>query len=661
MNTPKVTSRIPSAAVDGKSVVVIKSRLIKPEDFEGAEETEIAAQITLPQEGGWGWMVIFGSFWSIFILDGTALTYGSMFRDISEDLAVSDSLVAFINSTAIALYLLAGPLASALINRFGFRTMCMTGSIICCFSLVCTYFSTNYATICLFYGVIAGFGYCLINLASCLIVGFYFEKLRAFALALATSGSSVGISIMFPVNSHLVKIAGWRVVVLLHSGLFGLVFFLGMTFKPLLSLTVRATTDSHDPTKTVTYLPNISTAGIRAPASHTEGLVATATERLFSAVSNVNFPTAANVIDEMVVTTSTQPGQPGQPGQPSQPGQPGTSTAAVSRLTITAQVPQGGMTPRQLKQVQSIMSRTSVADKSRRVIVEAIPGPKKPKKRKCWARFCNWEEDIPQSRPLYRDDAFYEGKLENLAVYQKSVMDTSANTRTGLEYQLAVSRAVTTMDLKEKRGIFTTAVRRILATMMDPHLLTKKSFLLLCSSGMAMYVGYLIPYVFIQDRNRDEGIAEYHCNFYVTSIGIANTAGRLVLGLLATKVDALKVFIVSCVLTGVGTLASNLYFDAYYQYFCCCIFGFFVAGLACLRSMVLVELYGLEKLTNATGMMLLFQGLGSLVSTPIASTLKNSFGFSSAFYFAGSFMFFSGLLLIPLKLITKRESKDNKT
>lgn len=620
-----------------KSILVIPSRVVtRPDETEGAEETEIAAQITVPQEGGWGWVVVFASFWSIFILDGVAFTFGSVFGDITQDFGLSESVVAIVNSIAIALYLTAAPLASAFINRYGFRACAMTGSVICSCALLSTYFCTTYGSLCVFYGAFAGFGYCLINMASSLVVGFYFEKLRSIALAIATTGSSVGVMIMYPFNAYIVKTAGWRVLTLLHAGLFGIVFYLGMAFRPLLSLTVTKTTE--DPTKTVTYLPSL--AVVKGAPSRTrankEILQPTVAERLFSAVSNANFPTAAAVVDEGMVATATQPGP---------------STAAVSKLTIT---PQGGISHRQLKQVQSIISKASVQDKSKKT-VELTGQVDKPKKRSCWARLCHWEEHVSQARPMYRDDAFYDGKLKNLPAYQKSMMDTSSEPKTGLEYQLAVSRAVTTVDLRERRGVFTTAARRVLATMMDPKLLKKSSFLLFSFSGFLTYLGFLVPYVFLEDRNKSYGLDPQHCSLFVSAIGFSNAIGRLVLGALACKVDPLNLFTFSCTTAGIVTMLSEISLNLYYQYFYCCVFGFFIASIACLRSMVLVNLYGLDKLTNATGMVLLFQGLGSLISTPIASVLKTYFSYRLTFYVAGACITLSGVILIPVKTISKRE------
>ena len=626
-----------------KSILLTPSRIVsRPDNLEGGEETEIAAQILVPQEGGWGWVVVAAAFCSVCILDGISFTFGSLLKDISNDLGVSEPLIAFINSLAVAIYFIAGPIASAFINRFGFRACMMSGSVLSSFSLFISYFATNFPSLCIFYGCFAGFGYCLINMSASLVVGFYFERLRSLALAIATCGSSVGVMSFYPFNSYLVKLAGWRTTTLLHSGFMGMTYFLGMTFQPLLSFTVATTTE--DPTRTVTYLPNLSTAVLQPGRTKAEELLPTATERLFCAASNLNFPTAAAVVDDSKIPPDSQPGP---------------STAAVSKLTLTANAPQGGISPRQLKQVKSIMSKSSIQDKMKRSI-EVTVSVEQPKKSGCCGWLCHWDQHIPQSRPLYRDDVFYDGKLEKLPVYQKSMMKTTTS-KTGLEYQLAVSRAATAVDLRERRGIFTTAARRVLATMMDPKLLKKKSFLCLCMAGLLIYIGFLTPYVFIQSSTLKAGLDTQHCNLFVSVIGFSNALGRLILGAVAVKVNPLHLYIFSMIISGLATIFSHIMFNLYYQYLYCFVFGFFVSCVASLRSMVLVSLYGLDNLTNATGIVLLFQGVGSLVSTPIASILKDIYGYSVAFYVAGAFIMTGGLILIPVKYMSNKENKTCAT
>lgn len=72
-----------------------------------------------------------------------------------------------------------------------------------------------------------------------------------------------------------------------------------------------------------------------------------------------------------------------------------------------------------------------------------------------------------------------------------------------------------------------------------------------------------------------------------------------------------------------------------------------------------MELLGLEKLTNAFGLLLLFQGVASMIATPLAGMIVKYSGaggdFSAAFYAAGAFLVFSAILCFPLARIQKAE------
>lgn len=121
----------------------------------------------------------------------------------------------------------------------------------------------------------------------------------------------------------------------------------------------------------------------------------------------------------------------------------------------------------------------------------------------------------------------------------------------------------------------------------------------------------------------------------------------------------------------------------------CATFGFTIGAYVGLTSVILVDLLGLEKLTNAFGLLLLFQGIASLVGPPIAGNLslnlnnsdlfvasadfinplvdlgrlKDNLGsYDAGFYLAGSMIAASGLMLffIPcLQRMTKSRDQGS--
>lgn len=90
-----------------------------------------------------------------------------------------------------------------------------------------------------------------------------------------------------------------------------------------------------------------------------------------------------------------------------------------------------------------------------------------------------------------------------------------------------------------------------------------------------------------------------------------------------------------------------------------CFFVLFLAAcFSALRSIIAVDLMGIEKLTNAFGILMLFQGLAAVVGTPIAGALYDATqSYDYSFYFAGILITISAILCYPLKPINRWEKK----
>ena len=66
---------------------------------------------------------------------------------------------------------------------------------------------------------------------------------------------------------------------------------------------------------------------------------------------------------------------------------------------------------------------------------------------------------------------------------------------------------------------------------------------------------------------------------------------------------------------------SNFCTDLHTQRMFCAVFGITSGAYVGLTSVVLVDLLGLDKLTNAFGLLLLFQGIASVMGPPIIGRL----------------------------------------
>jgi MFS transporter, MCT family, solute carrier family 16 (monocarboxylic acid transporters), member 14 len=71
-----------------------------------------------------------------------------------------------------------------------------------------------------------------------------------------------------------------------------------------------------------------------------------------------------------------------------------------------------------------------------------------------------------------------------------------------------------------------------------------------------------------------------------------------------------------------ATALSALCLDYYSLAIYAAVFGATIGAYVGLTSVVLVDLLGLDKLTNAFGLLLLFQGIASFVGPPIAGKFR---------------------------------------
>ncbi|KAK3746745.1 hypothetical protein RRG08_059576 [Elysia crispata] len=88
------------------------------------------------------------------------------------------------------------------------------------------------------------------------------------------------------------------------------------------------------------------------------------------------------------------------------------------------------------------------------------------------------------------------------------------------------------------------------------------------------------------------------------------------------------------------------------------IFGLAVAVFVSLRSIIMVELMGLDRLTSAFGLVIMCQGISAFLGAPIAGSLSDTYGnYNAAFYLAGISFALSGISCIPLRRISRWENE----
>lgn len=142
----------PNSAAPETDYVQVPSNSSSQEDEVLDEDIEVV----VPPDGGWGWVVVFASFMSNMIVDGIIFSFGAFLKPISKEFQVTEAHVALVGSLMSGFYLIAGPFASAVANRYGFRVVAIGGSILGAAAFAASYFAPNVNYLYVVFGVLGG-------------------------------------------------------------------------------------------------------------------------------------------------------------------------------------------------------------------------------------------------------------------------------------------------------------------------------------------------------------------------------------------------------------------------------------------------------------------------------------------------------------------------
>jgi len=250
-------------------------------------------------------------------------------------------------------------------------------------------------------------------------------------------------------------------------------------------------------------------------------------------------------------------------------------------------------------------------------------------------------------RPLSRKDIFYSGSVMNLPEYQsqrslagyrQSVLSIPQYSTNRVDVEKGTLELCPCLTLPD-------SVKSVLSSMLDYSLLKNPVFLLIGISNVFGMAGLYVPFVYLVECAEKEGNIESDlASFLLSIIGITNTVGRVFCGWVADFpwVNSLLLNNLSLVVT----TGAVFYFPLcanYNQYIITSvIFGLAISAYISLTSIILVDLLGLDKLTNAFGLLILFRGAAAIVGSPIAGMVydaTNSYRYP--FFMASGFFLLS--------------------
>ncbi|KAG5866395.1 hypothetical protein JTB14_026452 [Gonioctena quinquepunctata] len=477
-----------------------------------------------------------------------------------------------------------------------------------------------------------GIGFGFIYTPSIITIGFYFERWRALATGIAVCGSGIGTFVLAPLNKILINKFGWRGALLCQAALSLSCIIYGSLFRPLKSTKI-AEICSEDEEKTdlvmdPSKLPLVTRLkmeeALRGMKRASVGSIHdnhSSIPRLLGVNNNSEYPRVSDVYHTISI--------PNRKG--SLKGKSLAEALSVPSLSEDRNRPR-----RKSLLLNTDKLKPSIATK------KMVPENKE-------------NHDIV--RPLYRDDIFFNGSLARLPQY---------TSRTSLGYNLAITRLATENDVEEEREnkckLCPEALRRVLATMLDFSLLKSPTFLILAVGGFFTMMGFFVPYMYLVQRADLFKIDAMTSVWLVSSIGIANTIGRMMYGIVTSfpGMNALVINNIALTIGGLATMLSGVSTSVEYQFFYSVVFGLAISSFASLRSVIVVDLLGLEKLTNAFGLLLLFQGVAAIIGAPLAGAfMESTKSIDACFYLSGAMIFISAVMCYPLNWVNQRERRQN--
>ncbi|XP_031341952.1 monocarboxylate transporter 7-like [Photinus pyralis] len=588
---------------------------------------ESGVYIVIPPDGGWGWVVVTAAFFSFLISDGILYTFGIFINDMSEYFQCLKSEVVLIGAITSSMFCFTGPFTAALVNKFGYKRIAVLGSIIASISCFLTAESPSLPLIYLTTGLLGGTGFGMMYLTAVIAVGFYFEKWRALATSMAMCGAGVGGFALPMLLGIMIEKSGWRYTYQIVGFMSMLCIVCAFTFKPI------------KPTKVCVDIAednNLSVILEEGMHGRSHNL---AHPTLYQVRSRIHaYPDDSSNITTSTVTILNK----------------GKFDEEITSEMIVGGTSYGSNTNIAYEEPSSKICPTCIVNNP---ITRCLCKPKP---------IANPLETI--ARPMYRDDIFYCASLAFLPEYQKYTAPETptpnpTNTkRSTVRYSMAVTRAVTQREITESRRyvLCSESIKRTLATMLDFKLLKTVSFALLTANSVLTSMGYYTPYTFIQHRSEQNGISKDIAFWFVPTMGVANTIGRISCGIITSfpGISTVRVMYISLFAGGLATTVSDVSFEVWAQFLYSVVYGFTLACSSVLRSIVIVDLLSLDKLTNAIGILLMFQGMASLIGMYIAGLLRDTSGdYQMSFYFAGGCVLVGSLLLVPIKKVAEWENR----
>ncbi|XP_052068972.1 monocarboxylate transporter 12-like [Mytilus californianus] len=257
-----------------------------------------------------------------------------------------------------------------------------------------------------------------------------------------------------------------------------------------------------------------------------------------------------------------------------------------------------------------------------------------------------------------KDEIIIEKTLENNIVIEKEnpestdVTDkfiensSTRNSRSDTEIQEGVSIS---------RKIYNTILRKF-------SMLKDINFLLFTCSLFIVYFWYDLPYNFTVDRMQGFGFSTKKGSYIVAVIGASHIVGNILFGFLGSRNEKFRFYLYcgSLCIWGVNICAIPSFRDYIPNMILAGTFGLISACQEAIHAVIIIDILGEDKITDAYGLLMFFEGIANLTGPPFAGWLYDISGsYDNTYISGGSCICFAGIMVLVTRICVTKTKNAN--
>ncbi|PSN54235.1 hypothetical protein C0J52_09250, partial [Blattella germanica] len=525
----------------------------------------------------------------------------------------------------------ARPISSSFVNKYGCRSVTIAGSILASACMIASVFAPNVLTLCVTIGLGTGFGFGLIYLPAIVSVTCYFEKYRSLATGIAVCGSGLGTFAFAPLTEYLITEYGWRGAMLIIAALVLNCMILGALFRPVPDNREAQIAKRTDSSSAIVpqSLGGKTTLIVENNSSDHDLQVKTSLHRPRS-IGHLLMPHLGKTPSKTSHTGGSEIARLAL----SQPVLLTSSSASDARFRPT-------FGSQALRKSSGIMYRRDVFYRGS---LHNIPNHRRKRKRNCtWPRRKNYKVLglRPGSQTFFKQEPPVVSHSSNRSECHISKLGSNPWLPQDAKHSEEALQLMEMNGTKQRRDDddYDESGKRIICGCVP------------CSKETVDTLVEMLDFTLLKDpifilftaQAEERQLSTSQASMLISVIGIANLIGRIIL----------------------ATAFSAFCYDFYSFVIYASVFGFTIGAYVGLTSVILVDLLGLDRLTNAFGLLLLFQGIASFLGPPIAGWLYDGLNsYDPGFYVAGVTIAISGVMLFaipPLQNYVLRRKGSEKS